>query len=93
MLLRQGGIGCSGAALGGAAADEGEGLTSLWTVVGVSDEANNGLASLDVVVGVADEVGDDVGFKEQDRSLSGRLAWFLVSDGGSTLLKGGASCT
>ena len=44
---------------------------------------------LGVAVGVADEANDDVGFGENDRSLSGRLKLVFVS----ALFKGAASCT
>ena len=71
----------------------GHGLTSFGAAVGTADEASDGLTSLGVAAGAADEADDEVGFKEYDRSLSGRLELLFVSGSGSTLFKGGASCT
>ena len=64
-----------------------DGLTSFGAAVGAADETSDGLTSL----GVADD--DGVGFGKNDRSLSGRLELVFVSGSGSTLIKGGASCT
>ena len=51
--------------------------------------------SLGVAVGAVDEAKDEVGLREYryDCSLSGRLELVFVSGSGSTLFKGGASCT
>lgn len=50
-----------------------DGLTSFSAAVGAADKASDGLTSLGVAVGVADEANDEVGYREWDRSLSGRL--------------------
>ena len=74
----------------------GEGLTSSVAAVGAAEEASDELMPLGVTVGADeadDDVDDEVGFKEYDRSLSGRLKLVFVSGSGSALCKGGASCT
>ena len=71
----------------------GDGLTSIGAAVGTAEETSDGLTSLGVAVGVADEANDEVGFGENDRSMSGRLKLVFVSGSGSALFKGGASCT
>lgn len=50
-----------------------DGLTSFSAAVGAADKASDGLTSLGVAVGVADEANGEVGYREWDRSLSGRL--------------------
>ena len=57
------------------------------------DGRGDGLTSSRAAVGVADGANDEVGFGEEDCSLSGRLELVSVSGSGSTLFKGSPSCT
>lgn len=50
-----------------------DGLILFSVVVGVVDKVSDGLIFLGVVVWVVDEVNDEVGYREWDRSLLGRL--------------------
>ena len=70
----------------------GEGLTFV-AAVRAAEEASDGLTPLGVAVGAADKADDEVGFREYDRSLSGRLKLVFASGSGSALFKGGARCT
>ena len=70
-----------------------DGLTSFGAARGAADKTSDRLTSLGVAVGAQDEANDEVGFGENDCSLSGRLELGFVSGSGSTLFKGGASCT
>lgn len=54
-----------------------DGLTSFSAAVRAADKASNGLTSLGVAVGVADEANVEVGYRECDPSLSGRLEFEL----------------